>query len=210
MDSELLEVVKMITKGDIKKEEVKENNLLGLDPTYFMSNASKRISKLKKDKNSIENIFEYLKILATTEQNDNEFTVDKFTRNTAVNESARNFVKINKVTNVLNWNPGIYFYIYQANRLPYCCGVTEYGNFQFTEYKLVDQNLVYNLIIDLIRLSANNERRQFSGAVGIINYFINTPFMNILESRDDLRIVEEFTNPKTNHKLKMFIFNTKI
>lgn len=192
---------------ETNKEE--SNDLLKLDPKYFLENATNRLKKLKRAgvKKSIDKIVKYLMILALTEQNKEGATIKDFNSTNFSNRSNSSFIKL-MIGNDRFFNE--YFYIYQANRMPFCCGVTEYGNFSFREIKLVDKDLVFNLILDLIRLSASNKRALFSGALGVINYFINTPFMKVIENRDDLRFVEQFTNPKTSHKLKMFIFNTKI
>lgn len=219
MKEELLEVAETVTKGNsydvivINGLRVLESKFLDVPIDYFKTNALKRIKQLRRsNKNSINEIFKYLLVLAFVEA-DMEISRDSIRafqddRYRSNNSDTRSSIKLSRqgLFGIVNY----YFYSYLSSRLPYCCGVTEYGQFGFEKIIKVDQDLVYNLVLDLIKLSANGCRTSHSGAVGIINYFIDTPFMNILESRDDLEFVKEFKNPKTNHTLKMFTFNTKI
>lgn len=97
----------------------------------------------------------------------------------------------------------------QKQDLPFCCGIQEWGNFLFNNIE--DNNpILYNLIIDWMRLESNLLMDNDMGAYSIVNYFIDTLFMDILEKRDDLTFIKEFTNPKTKATLKTFIFDNKI
>lgn len=97
----------------------------------------------------------------------------------------------------------------QRQDLPFCCGIQEWGNFLFNNIE--DNNpILYNLVIDWMRLESNLVLDNDMGAYSIVNYFTITPFASILEKRDDLTFIKEFTNPKTKATLQTFIFDNKI
>jgi hypothetical protein len=205
-----------VVKEEVIYKDIKEidNPIIQIDSSYFLSKHKTRLRKLGKtvaDTTINSNhIWQYLQALSCIEQDDtlNDFSkMDNYLRSRIADTGACiNMLKTSKYS-VEPYM--IAFLKYSAKRLPFCCGVTEYGDFGFPDLKM-NKELFYNLLIDLIRLKAASRRQSFSGAVGIINYFINTDFMKVLEKRDDLFEVTFFTNPKTSAKLKMFKFDTKI
>lgn len=191
----------------------KENPFADKNLSYFLTDHNKRISQLgktvKKTEESITYIDQFLEILSQTQQGNEEVDLSKM-----YNKNLTNYrTGSRSVSMFFNTVWGVsrrYLYQYGSQRLPHCCGVCEYGGFVFDTFTKVEEELVYNLMLDLIRLTANIERRQHSGAIGIINYFVGLPFMKVLNQRDDLSFTREFKNPKTGATLRMFIFNTKI
>ncbi len=194
-------------------EELKKinNPLADKDLSYFLENHENRIQELKESKTSEEDIFNFLVILTNIEQ-DKRYSIKDLPFSGSLNtRTYRSSYTQLVIPSGFSSPTRAYMFLYAASILPYCCGVTEFGNFNFYNYTKVDRNLVFNLVIDLIRLSANNNRiGSGSGAVGLINYFVHLPFGDVLKKRDDLTFIKEFTNPKTTQTLKMYIFNTKI
>lgn len=211
---EVKEIAGNVIESNIEINEYlrRQNNIFAdKDVGYFKTNHLKRLKTFKKDKIDENQIFEYLQILASIEQDN---SLEKLTEIKTVQQSYYRTngsgitIKINSPMSVYQFKMNYYTYV--ASRLPYCCGVTEYGNFNFINYERTDSTLALNLMLDLIRLSADRNRKNFSGAVGLINYFIGTPFGDVLNNRDDINLVKEFRNPKTSATLRLFTFDTKI
>src|SRR5882757_7193198 len=74
------------------------------------------------------------------------------------------------------------FFDYSGSSFPFCCGIYEYGDFVFDIQNFgKDCLLVYNLIIDYLRLNSYYNQEDYTGAYSMINYFIDTKFTAILE-----------------------------
>ena len=204
-----------------KELSVKKNSLAGKDLNYFLTNHSKRLKVYKKTPlGSIQEVLDFLEVLTLKEQDetieDSAKPLYGFNRINLRREGSDAQLMIKSPWGTVSKT---YFYRFQSRILPFCCGVCEYGQFTFSKFTKVEDQLVYNLIIDLIRLMAHNNRTTHSGAVGMINTMVevtdekestNTEFILALEQRDDLTFVKQFTNPKTRHTLKMFVFDTQI
>lgn len=184
-----------------------ENPLYKEEINFFLTNHIERLRSLI---GHSRKIFEFLKIIA--------LSYGDLIENSIYNSITSSTIRITSINNSRSYEypigevkiAPVNFLGYKSSRAPYCCGWTEYGEFNFKEYRKEDKELVFNLIIDLIRLSANECRSTHSGAVGMINYFVGTDFTRILENRDDLNFIKQFKNPKTNATLKCFIFDTLI
>lgn len=183
---------------------------------YFYSNHKKRVlelSKIKTTTNSlsgIDLIQQFLKILVNIEQ-EKDVDTSKLFNPVPTNFSLRG-TQLNLYTTKYGAGSVVTerLFNYTSQTLPYCCGVCEYGGFSYIKPSKVEIKLVHNLILDLIKLTADRDRKDHTGAVGLINYFIDTDFMETLLNRDDLELVKAFQNPKTGKKLNMFLFDTKI
>lgn len=206
--------VEVVEKVDYKKILVELYNPLIKE---YLNNPLKehceRIKKLAKPitniDNNIKSIIEILQVLCAIE---NDMSAEEFSNMKSYSSISNNTFYI-KIKNDTIFSSHKYAIRIQCSILPYCCGISEYGNFMFNGKYALDSNLEntkYNLIIDLIRLHSMFHRKNVSGAYSIINYFVDTPFMKYLELRDDLTFIKKFTNPKTGATLKTFIFDSKI
>jgi len=163
------EVLDVVVATESVTEATKEENILmGLDPNYFLTRHRTRLNKLKRDKRSEALIVDYIQELAKIEE---DGLVSLYKHRIQPHNYHR---AVGSAVNMLGGNKQhqyyVSYYTYQANRLPFCCGVSEYGDFKFFHCKKTNQELLHNLVLDLIRLNANSNREAFSGAISIINY----------------------------------------
>lgn len=89
--------------------------------------------------------------------------------------------------------------------MPYCCGITEFGDFVIN----TKCEKTINIFLDIIRLRCHLYPKVY-GAYSIINYYVDTLFDDILNKRDDLTFVKKFKNPKTKAILNTYVFDNKI
>ena len=181
-----------------KELSVKKNSLAGKDLNYFLTNHSKRLKVYKKTPlGSIQEVLDFLEVLTLKEQDetieDSAKPLYGFNRINLRREGSDAQLMIKSPWGTVSKT---YFYRFQSRILPFCCGVCEYGQFTFSKFTKVEDE------------KESDEDKMLT--TGVINYFTNTEFILALEQRDDLTFVKQFTNPKTRHTLKMFVFDTQI
>lgn len=199
------------------KDFLKElnNPLVDLDYTYLTTNHLERLKFYISGYPFhiiLDNIYQYLIVIGIIEwRKSKEQWKDIKSHNLKIYEGSF-YCKF--LSDYDSFNVSYYYNVsFRATRLPYCCGVSEYGEFIFNALESISKELSilkYNLFIDLIRLHSMYYRKEMSGAYSMINYFVETEFDKVLSLREDITFIKKFTNPKTKTTLNTYIFDSQV